>query len=223
MKAIILLFQLVLLLLPFMNKTFAQQSEFELGFSNPVKLVPLTYEINEDAIAEAYFPRGKIISYASPYDEQIDGYASDLYKTDEKTHDTKIIAERYISRELMTDGNNIYGTLDFDILFYEYKTAPSPFAGVNMLTFGIGIFLGIPSGIGISKVESELSIYDVNNKLIASYTGIGTDKFSTGLYYRKDQRSSNRDAIKDALEKINAQVMADVDLVNTKLLAGTVK
>jgi len=220
MKTVILFSQAVLLCMPFISKTYAQQSEFDLGLTNQVKLLPLQCEISEDAIAAAYMPRERILSQSGSPDESELEYASDLLTTDARTRDAAILAERFISRDLVSAGSENYGTLEFRLLYYEHKKTSSILAAFNTLTFGIGYLLGVPSVRNLTRVEVELSLYDAEGIWLASYPGIGEDKYFQGLYTRKDERASNRDAIRDALLKINTGIMAEIGSINARLLGS---
>ena len=223
MKTVILFSQAVLLSILFISKTHAQPSEFDLGITNQAKLLPLHCAISEDAIAAAYMPRERILSQSGSPDEAEVEYASALLTTDARTRDAAILAERYITRDLVSDSSETYGTVEFRVLYYEHKKTMTVFTAFNTLTFGIGYLLGIPSVRNLTRVEAELCLYDAEGKWLASYPGIGEDKFFGGLYTRKDERTSNREAIKEALSEINAGIMADIGSLNTKLLASRSK
>lgn len=107
----------------------------------------------------------------------------------------------------------------------------------NIIKDRMGVGFLIPSGIlfyfpnifGLPycrikyKVETELRIYDKENRLIGKYSGIGQAKVIVALYYGYSLGSARRkayvDALNNAFSEIRPQIKADAERINEKLKA----
>ncbi len=209
---------IILIILPVC--LFSQKSEFDLGFSHDVKLVPLNFEISEEAIAAVYYPK-KTVFYGQSGDNNVSqtGQVSS-YTIDEKTHDTKVLINKYFSEILIDQGSAKFGSIDFNVVYFEQRKKESPFVVFNFITMGIGSLLGVPSYRKTTKVECSICIYDINENLLCCFSGVGVDKYFCGIYYQKNERKSNRDAVKKALKDIDLQISKEIDTLNTRLIAS---
>ena len=104
----------------FSSGCFSQKSEFSFDFNNTNKLPSLIIDLNEEDIANAYSFKKVITSTGFSDDNNGNQYHSELYKTDEKIYDAIHLFRRYITEELMLMDNNKYGTVDIDVLYYDY-------------------------------------------------------------------------------------------------------
>ena len=197
---------------------FSQQSVFDTKIDNVQKLPPLNIYIDNEELATAYLHR-EVFTTREYEDDELSGeLKSSVFFEDKKVLDARNIFEHYLDKELLETDGKVEGKIGMMVKYYDYDYNMSAFGILNVLTFGVGALLGIPSFTGKTVLEVDMTIYDSNLNRIAEYTAVGKNRFFQGFYFKRmDQRESNLKALKDALESINEQVMGDYDEIVGKL------
>ena len=198
---------------------FAQKSVFKLDIEDQEKLPPLLLEINHEGMASAY-NSSLIHSSTSYYNNE---FSEELVTTtrygDRKLEDVNNLMENYYKNFLCKESDSLRGRIELNVLFYDYQYVITAGLYVNVLSFGVGYLLGIPVDKATTIVEISAAVYNIEQELIAEYTGYGKDVKRNGLYYRKkNQRFQNLDAMKKAIYEINDQILLDHPMITSQLL-----
>ncbi len=201
---------------------FPQKSVYDLRFSNDTKLVSLNYEVSEEAIAAVYYPKWTIVSKQNSDDNLLKTGQVASFRLDEKTYDTKMLLNNYLNDIIDTQGLRKYGKIELNVIYFEQRKQGTPFLLFNFITIGMGSLMGVPSYRITTKVELSMCIYDNNERLLCCHSGIGIDKYFINIYKQKNERESNRNAVKKALTKINTKLSEEIELLNKKLLASDI-
>jgi len=144
------------------------------------------------------------------------------FRLDEKTYDTKMLLNNYLNDIIDTQGLRKYGKIELNVIYFEQRKQGTPFLLFNFITIGMGSLMGVPSYRITTKVELSMCIYDNNERLLCCHSGIGIDKYFINIYKQKNERESNRNAVKKALTKINTKLSEEIELLNKKLLASDI-
>jgi hypothetical protein len=187
----------------------AQKSVFTFPFENSYKLPPMETYVNTQEISNTYQTYGNI--YTSEItgvgDETIEQNSA-TYISDVKASDAFRFLKFYMEDQLVSPGIETQGAVEMSVIYYHEKYRVNLGTAVNVLTFGMGILFGIPFATSITDVEIEASFYNADNQYIATHRGIGRGKKWIGLY-SIDTRLPHQRALKEALEALNMNIMAD--------------
>jgi hypothetical protein len=192
----------------------AQKSVYSFPFDNTLKLPPMESFINMDEISATYQTIGnlyttEIIGMGEETMEQ----TSSTYISDVKAVDAIRILEFYMQDQLITPGNETAGAVELSIIYYNSKSRANLGTAIDILTLGIGLFLGIPFATGITDVEVEAIFFDSSNQILSSHRGVGRAKKLESLYnMSSSQRIQHQKALKKALADLNTRIMADTIL-----------
>jgi hypothetical protein len=168
--------------------------------------------INMEEISASYQTVGNI------YTTEIKGLGEDRmeqtsqsFLSDARVVDAVRLLEYYMEDQLVARGDQSSGTVEMSIIYFHEKGRANAGTFVGILTFGIGMLLGIPYSTTITDVEVEASFYDEQQMQIATHRGVGRGNKVQSLY-NSDNRIANQKAIKKALEEINRDIMSDTVL-----------
>lgn len=191
---------------------FAQKSVYTFPFENDDKLPPMETYINTDEISATYQTVGNI------YTTEITGLgdetmeqSSSTYISDVKATDAFRFLKFYMEEQLLDPGPETSGSVEMSIIYFNEKTRGNLGTALNILTLGMGTFLGIPFATTIVSVELEAAFYDDSNLLLVTHRGVGQAKKLIGLY-STDNRQVHQRALKNALAELNTRIMADPEL-----------
>ena len=188
---------------------FAQKSVYTFPFENENKLPPMETFINTDEISATYQTVGNL------YTTEITGLGdetmeqtSSTYVSDVKATDAFRFLKFYMEEQLVEPGLETSGSVEMSIIYFNEKNRGNVGTALNILTLGLGTFLGIPFATAIINVELEAVFYDDSNLLLATHRGVGRAKKLLGLY-SMDTRQVHQKALKNALAELNSRIMAD--------------
>jgi hypothetical protein len=190
----------------------AQKSVYSFPFENDDKLPPMETFINTDEISATYQTVGNLYTteITGMGDESVE-QTSSTYISDVKATDAFRFLKYYMEEQLLEPGPGSSGSVEMSIIYFNEKTRGNVGTALNILTLGLGTFLGIPFATTIISVELEASFYDDSNLLLVTHRGVGQAKKLIGLY-SMDIRQVHQKALKKALAEVNSRIMADSQL-----------
>lgn len=192
----------------------AQKSVFTFPFENNYKLPPLETFIKADEISTTYQTIGnlyttEIIGLGDGTMEQ----TSSTYISDVKAIDALRFLQFYMEDQLITPGDQTRGSVELSVIYYNVKHRVNLGTALNVLTLGIGTFLGIPYATAITDVEVEATFYNNSNQLLTVHRGVGRGKMLESLYnLTSSGRIPHQKAMRRALSDLNEKIMADTKL-----------
>ena len=134
----------------------AQRSVYTFPFENREKLAPMTVRINTEEIAGTYQTRGDLYtSTITGVGEEPLEQTSTTMSTDVTAMDAVRFLEYYVKEQLLAPGDQPSGTVEMSIIYYQSRDRANLGTVLNVLTLGLGTFLGIPLVTGITEVEVE--------------------------------------------------------------------
>jgi hypothetical protein len=189
----------------------AQKSVYTFPFENNYRLPPMETFINADEIATTYQTMGNL------YTTEITGLGeepmeqtSSTFVSDVNAIDAIRFLKFYMEEQLVAPGDQTSGSVEMSIIYYNKRSRVNLGTALNVLTLGLGTFLGIPFSTGITDVEVEASFFDASNQYIVSHRGVGQSKKLETLYnISSASRVPHQKALKRALEDLNDHIMAD--------------
>lgn len=213
----IVLLSLLVSIIP-SKKLFSQNSVYDPGIENYIKLPSMIFEVDDDILSQSYISKEVLTAEEILNDDIRSQYFSTLFIQDPKAADARKILIRYLEKDLLSAKEETNAILRLNVTYYDYDFNETAGAFINVLTFGIGNLLGIPNFKSKTIVELELKIVDPQDQLIADYTATAEKTAFRGLYYRKkDERECNLIAIKKAVQDINDQLMQDYNEIMISL------
>ncbi len=128
-------------------------------------------------------------------------------------------------QDVMTNVINPYGEkkgiIDCRITQSNIRGVFNGFSALSMVTLGIPNLFGMPLSAGKAELEVEVSVYDLEDKLIGRYLARGKGKEYVGLYfgyYPDDAKlEATNEAFIEAMHDIKSQISADADRLNKEL------
>ena len=192
----------------------AQRSVYTFPFENREKLSPMAVRINTEEIAATYQTRGNLYTstITGPGEETLE-QTSTSTSSDVKAVDAIRFLEYYVKEQLVTPGDQLSGTVEMSIIYYQSRSRANLGSALNILTFGIGTLLGIPLSTEITDIEVKATFYDELNQILAIHRGVGHSKMLQTLYNQDgSQRKQNQKALRRALADLNEQIMGDPQL-----------
>lgn len=212
MKTLHTSFLILIIQLSILNSVNAQKSAFEFAFHNEKKLPALVTDIDKEMLSQAY-QSDNFYSSSRYYDEgeKHEYHETYMYNLNNEVNDAFQLLNRYIRDELTEDSQDNQGRIEAIVTYYDFKKSGSPVMFMNIVTFGISMFMGIPTTKYTTRVEIEFMIYNENDELKKKVYAIGTKKYHAGIYSRKNQRDLNIIAVKKAINSANEQIQADFD------------
>ena len=189
----------------------AQRSVYTFPFENREKLAPMTVRINTEEIAGTYQTRGDLYtSTITGVGEEPLEQTSTTMSTDVTAMDAVRFLEYYVKEQLLAPGDQPSGTVEMSIIYYQSRDRANLGTVLNVLTLGLGTFLGIPLVTGITDVEVEATFYDDLNQILAIHRGVGRSKMLETLYNSNfSERTLNQKALRSALADLNMKIMGD--------------
>jgi len=187
----------------------AQKSVFSFPFENSYKLPPMETYINTQEISNSYQTFGNIYTteITGVGDETIEQNSS-TFISDVKASDAFRFLQFYMEDQLVSPGVKTQGSVEMSVIYYHEKYRVNLGSAINILTLGMGTLFGIPFATSVTDVEIEASFYNLDNVYITSHRGVGRGKKWVGLY-SLDTRLPHQRALKEALETLNENIMAD--------------
>lgn len=200
---------------------FAQKSIYTFPFENSYKLPPMATFINMEEIAGTYQTLGNL------YTTEITGLGDETMEqtsttmiSDVKAMDAVRFLEFYLQEQLVLPGEASNGAIELSIIYYNSRSRANLGTAVDILTLGIGAFLGIPFATGITDVEVEATFFDENNQICNTHRGVGRAKVLETLYNTNySKRNQHQKALKKAIADLNQKIMADPQLQKLTLPA----
>ncbi|MDF1575390.1 MAG: hypothetical protein P1P86_09390 [Bacteroidales bacterium] len=197
----------------------AQKSVYTFPFENSYRLPPMEVRINTEEIASTYQTLGNL------YTTEITGLGNETLEqtstsmiSDVKAVDAIRFLEFYLKDQLLAPGEPESGSLEMSIIYYNSRSRVNPGTIFDILTLGIGAFLGIPFSTGVTDLEVEAVFYDQSNQILATHRGVGRAKVAETLYNQNySRRTQHQKALKKALNDLNQKIMADPDLTGREL------
>lgn len=198
---------------------FAQKSVYTFPFENSYKLPSMETYINVEEISSTYQTFGNIYTteISGMGDEPVE-QTSSTYISDVKANDAIRFLKFYMEEQLVGQGDESHGSVEMSVIYYHERNRANVGTALNILTLGIGTFLGIPFATSLIDVEVEASFFNENNEVITVHRGVGHTKKWVGLY-NGDIRVPHQRALKEALEELNARIMADPKLQHVQVPA----
>ena len=195
---------------------FAQKSIYTFPFENSYKLPPMESYVNLDEISASYQTMGNLYSTEiSGLDEKNLEQTSSIYLSDVKVTDACRFLKFYMEEQLFAPGDLTRGTVEMSIIYYDKKSRVNAGTVFDILTLGIGVFLGVPFSTGVTDVEVEATFYNESNQVINVHRGIGRAKVLETLYNQDySERKQHQKALKKAISDLNEKIMADTELVS---------
>jgi hypothetical protein len=189
----------------------AQRSVYTLPFENKEKLPPMEVRLNTVEIAGTYQTTGDFYTSTitgmgeEPLEQTYTTMSSDI-----KAVDAVRFLQYYAKEQLLAPGDRQSGTVEMSIIYYQSRNRANLGTALNILTLGIGTFLGIPLLTGITDVEVEATFYNDLNQILAIHRGVGRSKMLETLYNQNStKRIQHQKALRNALADLNARIMAD--------------
>ena len=193
---------------------FAQKSVYSFPFENTLRLPHMEIFINMDEISATYQTVGNLYTTEiTGLGEETMEQTSSTYISDVKAVDAIRFLDFYLQDQLIMPGEKSTGAVELSIIYYNSKSRANLGTAIDILTLGIGVFLGIPYATGITNVEVEAAFFDSNNLLISTHRGVGKAKKLENLYNMdSSQRIQHQKALRKALSDLNTRIMADTKL-----------
>ena len=190
----------------------AQKSVYSFPFENSIKLPPMKTFIDTDEISATYQTVGNLYTteITGMGDETME-QTSSMYISDVKATDAFRFLKYYMEEQLVESGPVTNGSVEMSIIYFNEKDRGNLGTALNVLTLGLGTFLGIPFATSIISVELEATFYDDSNLILVTHRGVGQAKKLIGLY-SMDTRQVHQKALKNALADLNSRIMADPKL-----------
>ena len=153
---------------------------------------------------------------------------------DKRIQQAMTIMEREINYNICETGPS-QGYCVCRVIDREVAGNPSWFVISALTGFAVS-FVGFPVGSLSTSVDIELDIQDMNQKLIARYSGIGEDReygamywgyaFDPGLFQRDldtdISRTANAQAFLQGMDSIKKQIERDAEFLRNKLLTAKI-
>jgi hypothetical protein len=189
----------------------AQKSVYTFPFENNYRLPPMETLINADEIATTYQTMGNLYTTEiTGLGEETMEQTSSTFVSDINAIDAIRFLKFYMEEQLVAPGDQTSGSVEMSIIYYNKRSRVNLGTALNVLTLGLGTFLGIPFSTGITDVEVEASFFDASNQYIVSHRGVGQSKKLESLYnISSASRVPHQKALKRALEDLNEHIMAD--------------
>ena len=202
---------------------FAQKSIYTFPFENSFRLAPMATFLNMDEIAGTYQTLGNL------YTSEIKGIGDETMEqtsttmvSDVKAMDAVRFLEFYLEEQLVLQGEETSGAVELSIIYYNTRSRANLGTAIDILTLGIGVFLGIPFATGVTDVEVEATFFDDNNRIITTHRGIGRSKLLETLYNMDNsKRNQHQKALVKALSDLNLRIMSDPLLQQLRLPVAT--
>ena len=196
-------------LLIFSPSLSGQKSVFTFPFENSYRLPSMKTEINADEISATYQTMGNIFT------TEITGFGDDKMEqtsmsfiSDAKVVDAVRFLEFYMEEQLVAPGDESNGFVNMSIIYYHEHSRFSIGSVFGILTIGLGTLLGIPYATAVVDVETEASIYNAQEYLVATHRGVGRGKKPQSIYSFSTRKAHQR-ALKNSLDDLNTNIMAD--------------
>ena len=201
---------------------FAQKSVYTFPFENTMKLPPMEIHINMDEISATYQTVGNLYTTEiTGLGEETMEQVSSTYISDVKAVDAIRFLDFYLQDQLITPGDETKGAVELSIIYFNKKSRANLGTAIDILTLGIGAFLGIPFATGITDVEVEATFFDSSKQILCTHRGVGRAKKLESLYNMgSSERIQHQKALKNALADLNARIMADPELQKFTLPAA---
>ncbi len=190
----------------------SQKSVYTFPFENEYRLPPMTSQINLKEISSTYQTYGNI------YTTEIIGFAKDTMEqtsysfiSDTKVLDAVRFLEFYMEEQLLFPSEKKTGTVEMSIIYFEERSRFSVGSVFAILTIGISVLCGAPIATNVTDLEVEASFYNRGNESIVVHRGVGRGKKAVSIY-SITTRKAHQEAIRDALENLNTDVMSDLRL-----------
>lgn len=113
--------------------------------------------------------------------------------------------------------DSIAGRIEVELLGTAFSDN-SMIAALTGLTFGIAPLFGVPVNYGTLSADIRISVYDVYNQCLKSYTYYGKDKYRVSIYNGKTERVSANDIGKDIAVRFKSDVNKDLGKLTPYLL-----
>jgi hypothetical protein len=193
---------------------FAQKSVYTFPFENTLKLPPMETYINMDEISATYQTVGNLYTTEiTGLGEETMEQVSSTYISDVKAVDAIRFLDFYLQDQLVIPGDETSGAVELSIIYFNKKSRANLGTAIDILTLGIGAFLGIPFATGITDVEVEATFFDNSKQILCTHRGVGRAKKLESLYNMgSSERIQHQKALKKALTDLNSRIMADADL-----------
>jgi len=189
-----------------------QKSVYTFPFENSYRLPSMHTKINGDEISATYQTYGNI------YTTEITGFGEEKmeqrsmsYISDAKVVDAVRFLEFYMEEQLVTPGDESFGTVEMSIIYFHEKNRMNAGSVIGILTFGFASLLGVPYATLVTDVEVEASIFDEEDQMVTAHRGVGRGKKLQSLYSTSTRRAHQR-AIRSALDDLNTNIMEDQNL-----------
>lgn len=195
---------------------FAQKSVYSFPFENSYKLPPMESYVNLDEISASYQTMGNFYTteIKGPEDENME-QSSSMYISDVKVTDACRFLKFYMEEQLFAPGDQTRGAVEMSIIYYNKRSRVNAGTVFDILTLGIGVFLGVPFSTGLTDVEVEATFYDESMQIINIHRGIGRAKVLETLYNQNySDRKQHQKALKKAISDLNEKIMADPGLLS---------
>ena len=170
--------------------------------------------INMDEISATYQTVGNLYTTEiTGLGEETMEQISSTYISDVKAVDAIRFLDFYLQDQLIMPGDETIGAVELSIIYYNSKSRANLGTAIDILTLGIGVFLGIPFSTGICDVEVEATFFESSNQIICTHRGVGRAKKLENLYnLSSSQRIQHQKALRKALNDLNTRIMADPQL-----------
>jgi hypothetical protein len=190
----------------------SQKSVYTFPFENEYRLPPMTTQINLKEISSTYQTYGNI------YTTEIIGFAKDTMEqtsysfiSDTKVLDAVRFLEFYMEEQLLYTGEEKTGSVEMSIIYFEERSRFNAGSVFAILTIGISVLCGAPIATNVTDLEVEASFYNKGNQSIAVHRGVGRGKKTVSIY-SISTRKAHQEALRNALENLNNEVMSDLRL-----------
>lgn len=190
---------------------YAQKSIYTFPFENTHKLPPMETFVDLDEISASYQTMGNLYtSEISGLDDENLEQTSSMYVSDIKVTDAYRFLKFYMEEQLISPGDETQGSVVMSIIYYNSRSRVNAGTVIDILTLGIGAFLGIPFSTGVTDVEVEATFFDNSNQILNVHRGIGRAKVMETLYnLNYSSRKQHQKALRRALDDLNGKIMSD--------------
>lgn len=187
----------------------AQKSVYALPFSNKQKLPPIEVIIDYDKTARSYPGTQHYVAIEESGEGELSEQNVAVHQEDPILVDALRLMEYYALEELTERGSEFKGKAELAVVYYDVHNRANIGSAFGILSFGIGILLGIPMATQVTQVEIEAILYGPDGNFLESYRGYGKAKRAVSLYNNSSIRRGNHKAITNALGTLNQQLMKD--------------